>query len=116
MKKIYQITENDQKKAEKNQRQAEGRLVEIERNKISLGKKYSLQKRNATAAILKGNIEYLRGQGQGRLDQLMELAYTDERVNESYNMGYHDGYTANRNGWLADLRDKNDNFNWYFQK
>jgi len=115
MRKIYQITENDQKKVEKNQKTATGKLTEIEKNRSSLGKKYGLQKRNATASALKGNIEYLIGQGQGRLDQLAGLPYSEDRLDAAYNMGYHDGYTISTSGWLADLQGKNENFDWYFK-
>lgn len=94
MRQVYEITEKDTKKAERNREAAEARLAYIEQNaaKLRRQRKYGLMKAEATRQLLKGDLEYLRGLWQGRIDAAHELSYTDDRPNSAFNMGYHEGY------------------------
>ena len=116
MRKIYVVTERDIKKAKKCKEQAEYQLNYIEENKNKLRKKYGLKKRDAVASFHKGSLEYHRGVGQGRLDQLSGLPYDEKRLNPEYNMGYHQGFCGNSGEWIKNIQGKNENFDWYFEK
>lgn len=61
--------------------------------------------------ILSGTIEYQRGIWQGRVDKARGFGYAEERLEKSYNMGYHIGYCeyeSNRRGWDAATRARFD--------
>jgi len=57
------------------------------------GRRLGLKMRDAKLAAMKSDPEYLRGMGQGRLDAACELAYSEERNESAYNLGYYRGYT-----------------------
>jgi hypothetical protein len=94
MRQVYEITERDIKKAQRNREAAEARLAYIEQNadKLRRQRKYGLMKAEATRQLLKGDPEYIRGIWQGRIDAAREQSYGDERPNKAFNMGYHEGY------------------------
>lgn len=55
--------------------------------------------------------EYQRGIWQGRVDVARGLGYSEDRNENTYNLGYHRGYTeyeSNRNGWDAATRQRFD--------
>lgn len=55
--------------------------------------------------------EYQMGLWQGRVDAARGMEYSEERNDNTYNLGYHRGYTeyeSNRRGWDQPTRDRFD--------
>ena len=55
--------------------------------------------------------EYQMGLWQGRVDKARGLGYSEEHNENTYNLGYHRGYTeyeSNRRGWDAATRQRFD--------
>jgi hypothetical protein len=55
--------------------------------------------------------EYQIGIWQGRVDKARGLAYSEDRNENAYNLGYHRGYTeyeSNRRGWDENTRREFD--------
>lgn len=112
---IYQVTPKDELKAADKALDAAARLSKIEADKAA-GKNfrsrqttYGLAKRDATRRLLLGDVEYYEGRGQGMIDRMMELPYTEERRSPAYNMGYHEGYAFSE-GEMYQYIANNPNF------
>lgn len=72
---------------------------------------WGMLKKDYALKQLQGNVEYQRGLGQGRVDKARGLAYSEERSESAYNMGYHRGYAdyeSNRSGWDTATRERFD--------
>lgn len=55
--------------------------------------------------------EYMRGLWQGMVDKANGLDYSEERNENTYNLGYYRGYTeyeSNRKGWDSNTRQQFD--------
>ena len=106
---VYQVTERDEKKAEKETERAQARRARADANKKKLGRRYGLECRQAGADALKGDIEYYRGIGQGRYDAHLGLGYSEERSDSAYNLGYYRGYMNYerdvRGGLVVEIRE-----------
>ena len=109
--KMYQLTARDEKKASRNERENENARAWADANKAKLGRKYGIRCREIARQALKGDTEYFRGMGQGRVDAANELPYSEERNDSAYNMGYHEGYTnyaSHRRSWTQEIREQFD--------
>ena len=67
------------------------------------------------ATLIENNMTFTRpyqmGIWQGRVDKARGLAYSEERNENLYNLGYYRGYTeyeSNRKGWDAQTREDFD--------
>jgi hypothetical protein len=95
---IYQITDRDLRKAAETRRLRERGLAEIESHRADPGyfrrrhTTYGLAKRDSGRLLNAGDPDYYEGRGQGLIDQMLGLPYTDERRTSAYNQGYHAGY------------------------
>ena len=72
---------------------------------------WGILKRDWVLTNMKFTTEYQTGLGQGRVDAANGLNYTEQRLEKTYNMGYHTGYTnyeSNRKGWDAATTAKFD--------
>ena len=70
-------------------------------------KPWGLLKRDWILNEMKFHPEYLRGVWQGRVDAARGLGYSEERNENTYNLGYYRGYTdyeSNRRGWDENTR------------
>lgn len=116
---IYQLTERDMKKAiteEELEAQKAEALSAVDADKKKLGKRYGLKKRDVAASFVRTGTEYARGLGQGRLDKLAGLPYTEERDNKNFNLGYYTGYDENPNNYLSGMKQTgNSNYTLYFE-
>ena len=89
---MYQLSEKQIEKANKEAKWAANRRAEADANKAKLGKKYGLICRQIGADALKGDTEYQRGIWQARIDKANGLEYSEERLESSYNLGYYRGW------------------------
>jgi len=74
-------------------------------------KGWGMGKRNWVLGNMTQSREYQMGIWQGRVDRARGLEYSEERNENTYNLGYHRGYTeyeSNRNGWDAQTKQKFD--------
>lgn len=66
-------------------------------------KPWGILKRNAILSAMSNAPEYQRGIWQGRVDKARGLDYSEERNENTYNLGYYRGYTdyipGSQNGW-----------------
>lgn len=72
---------------------------------------WGMGKRDWIIANLTQSRDYQMGLWQGRVDKARGLEYSEERTDNTYNLGYYRGYTeyeSNRNGWDAGTRQKFD--------
>lgn len=72
---------------------------------------WGLVKRDFVLANLKHTREYQMGLWQGRVDAARGLDYSEERNENTYNLGYYRGYTgykSNRRGWDRQTRQRFD--------
>jgi len=72
---------------------------------------WGLAKRDWILSNMKQSREYQMGLWQGRVDKARGLDYSEERNENTYNLGYHRGYTeyeSNRRGWDRDTRTRFD--------
>jgi len=72
---------------------------------------WGMGKRTWIIGNMKGTAEYQRGLWQGRVDRANGLDYSEERSENTYNLGYYRGYTeyeSNRRGWDAATREQFD--------
>lgn len=72
---------------------------------------WGMGKRDWIVSNLKNSREYQMGLWQGRVDAARGLDYSEERNENTYNLGYHRGYTeyqSNRKGWDAATREAFD--------
>jgi hypothetical protein len=72
---------------------------------------WGMGKANWMTSAMTGTREYQQGIWQGRVDKARGLPYSEERNENTYNLGYYRGYTeyeSNRRGWDAATREKFD--------
>ncbi len=72
---------------------------------------WGIGKRNFVLSNMTKTREYQMGLWQGRVDAARGLEYSEERNENTYNLGYHRGYTryeSNRRGWDAATRQRFD--------
>jgi hypothetical protein len=72
---------------------------------------WGLAKRDFVLANLKNSREYQMGLWQGRVDAARGLDYSEERSENTYNLGYYVGYTefeSNYRGWDRATRERFD--------
>ncbi len=76
-------------------------------------KPWGIIKRNHILTNMTMSAEYQRGLWQGRVDKARGLEYSEERNENTYNLGYYRGYTdyvpGSRNGW------DDGTYNWFNQ-
>lgn len=112
--KMYELTERQIEKA----RRAHFEMPSDDEIKARWAKRHGgkvsgwgMLKRDLALAQLKGDIEYQRGLWQGRVDKARGVPYSEERNENSFNLGYYIGYTeyeSNRCGWDQATRDEFD--------
>jgi hypothetical protein len=69
---------------------------------------WGMKKRDWIASEMKYDPEYQRGIWQGRVDAARGLPYSEERNENTYNLGYYRGYTnysSDTAGWDTATRD-----------
>jgi hypothetical protein len=96
----YEVTERERERAGQNADYSREKLARIDERRAALPAtatrrmktKLSLTKMRAACTALHGSVEWFRGRGQGIIDALVGLPYSDERFSNAYNLGYHDGY------------------------
>ena len=80
-------------------------------------KPWGLVKRDFVANNMKRTRDYAIGLWQGRVDAARGCEYTEERLSEAYNYGYHEGYTmykaTGQSGWDSVARER---INQYLDK
>lgn len=72
---------------------------------------WGMKKRDLKLSIMTGSYDYQLGIWQGRVDAANGLDYSEERNENTYNLGYHRGYTdynSDRKGWDAATRQRFD--------
>lgn len=72
---------------------------------------WGIQKRNWILSNMAQSREYQMGLWQGRVDAARGLPYSEERNENTYNLGYYRGYTeyeSNRRGWDRETRARFD--------
>jgi hypothetical protein len=72
---------------------------------------WGMMKRDWIVSNLKNSREYQMGIWQGRVDRARGLEYSEERNDNTYNLGYYRGYTdyeSNRRGWDRQTRKRFD--------
>jgi len=72
---------------------------------------WGIQKKNWILSQMTQSREYQMGIWQGRVDAARGLDYSEERNENTYNLGYHRGYTeyaSNRRGWDSATRARFD--------
>ena len=72
---------------------------------------WGIQKKNWILSNMTKTREYQMGLWQGRVDAARGLDYSEERNENTYNLGYFRGYTeyeSNRRGWDKDTRARFD--------
>lgn len=72
---------------------------------------WGMGKRQWIISNLSNSREYQMGLWQGRVDAARGLDYSEERNENTYNLGYFRGYTeyeSNRRGWDAATRQRFD--------
>ena len=72
---------------------------------------WGMIKRDWINSNLKNSREYQIGIWQGRVDAARGLDYSEDRNENTYNLGYYRGYTdyqSNRRGWDQPTRDAFD--------
>ena len=74
-------------------------------------KPWGILKRDFVLSQMTRTREYQMGLWQGRVDAARGLDYSEERNENTYNMGYYRGYTgyeSNRRGWDRETRRRFD--------
>ena len=72
---------------------------------------WGMMKRDFVLSQMTQTREYQMGIWQGRVDAARGLDYSEERSENTYNLGYHRGYTgyqSDRRGWDRDTRARFD--------
>lgn len=72
---------------------------------------WGLCKRDWILSTMKDTREYQMGIWQGRVDAARGLNYSEERNENTYNLGYYRGYTnysSDRKGWDTETRNRFD--------
>lgn len=74
-------------------------------------KPWGILKRNYVFGQMTRAREYQMGLWQGRVDKARGLEYSEDRNENTYNLGYYRGYTgyeSNRRGWDSATRQRFD--------
>lgn len=74
-------------------------------------KGWGIGKKNWKLSAMTQSRDYQVGIWQGRVDAARGLDYSEDRNENTYNLGYHRGYTeyeSNRRGWDAQTRQRFD--------
>jgi len=74
-------------------------------------KGWGMGKRDYALSHMKYSREYQMGIWQGRVDKARGLSYSEDRNENTYNLGYNRGYASyesNRRGWDAQTRQRFD--------
>ncbi len=109
--KIYTITAKQEKRLSPISEERRVELLgEFDKKKDALGKKFGIAKRDYAAGLLTTTREYLQGCWQGKLDNCSDLPYAEKTESKNYNLGYHRGYTENKNGYIDSAIEYNENF------
>lgn len=96
--KIYQPTEKQEQKWEKFEQL--NPMPSDDEIKAHSGKKpWGLVKRDMILARMVSTREYQIGIWQARLDKLCGLDYSEERNENTYNLGYYRGYVNFESDW-----------------
>lgn len=115
--KMYEPTKNQERKwSELESRQAEmptDAEFKARWAKCHHGKEqgWGIGKRNWILTNMTKSREYQMGLWQGRVDRARGLDYSEERNENTYNLGYHRGYSeyeSNRRGWDSATRQRFD--------
>ena len=72
---------------------------------------WGMSKRDYILSNMTQTQEYQMGLWQGRVDKARGLEYSEERNENTYNLGYYRGYTdyeSNRRGWDSATRQRFD--------
>lgn len=72
-------------------------------------KPWGILKRDFVLSQMTHTTEYQMGLWQGRVDRARELDYSEERNENTYNLGYYRGYTnydSDRRGWDRNMRQR----------
>lgn len=72
---------------------------------------WGMQKRNYILSSMTQTRDYQMGIWQGRVDAARGLEYSEERNENTYNLGYYRGYTqyaSDRRGWDRATRERFD--------
>lgn len=72
---------------------------------------WGIIKRDYILSKMAASADYQRGIWQGRVDKARGLEYSEERNDNTYNLGYYRGYTeyeSNRRGWDNATRERFD--------
>jgi len=72
---------------------------------------WGMMKRDWVLSNMVKTREYQIGLWQGRVDTARELGYSEERNENTYNLGYnrgYNGYESNRRGWDSATRERFD--------
>jgi len=72
---------------------------------------WGIGKRDWVLSQMTKSRDYQTGLWQGRVDAARGLVYSEERNENTYNLGYYRGYTeyeSNRHGWDAATRQRFD--------
>jgi len=113
--KMYEPTKNQQRKWSKFADQPmptddefKARWAKAHHGKVA---GWGMGKRNYVLSAMTQTSEYQLGLWQGRVDKARGLPYSKERNENTYNLGYHQGYTgyeSNRRGWDRNTRQRFD--------
>ena len=115
--KMYEPTKNQERKWAKFSDVSEGMPTDEEFKtrwaKCHHGKTagWGMGKRDWILSNMTQTREYQMGIWQGRVDRARGLDYSEERNENTYNLGYHRGYTeyeSNRRGWDRATRQRFD--------
>lgn len=71
---------------------------------------WGMLKRQYATQIMQTSREYQIGLWQGKLDKCNGLEYSEERNENTYNLGYYRGYNENIHGYINDVIRVNPNF------
>lgn len=72
---------------------------------------WGMKKRDLRLSLMTSTYEYQLGIWQGRVDAANGLDYSEDRNENTYNLGYHRGYTeyeSNRRGWDVATKQRFD--------
>ena len=113
--KLYQPTKNQEHKwsqftppAMPNDEEFQARWKRTHHGKLT---GWGMGKRDWIVSNMSRTREYQMGIWQGRVDRARGLDYSEERSENTYNLGYYRGYTeyeSNRRGWDAATRQRFD--------
>src|SRR4030042_1233979 len=71
---------------------------------------WGMLKKQYATQMMQTSREYQIGLWQGKLDRCNNLEYSEERNENTYNLGYYRGYNENIHGYIHDVIKSNPNF------